>query len=81
MKDKPSQLTTSAGNPIADNQNSITAGPRGPLLMQDYQLLEKLAHQNRERIPERTVHAKGTGAYGTLTISRDIPMYLKAVSN
>lgn len=55
-------LTTTGGNPIADNQNSLTAGPRGPLLMQDYQLLEKLAHQNRERIPERTVHAKGSGA-------------------
>ncbi len=53
------QLTTSAGNPIADNQNSLSAGPRGPLLLQDYQLLEKLAHQNRERIPERPVHAKG----------------------
>ena len=66
------QLTTTGGNPVADNQNSITAGPRGPLLMQDYQLLEKLAHQNRERIPERTVHAKGSGAFGTLTITHDI---------
>jgi catalase len=55
-------LTTSAGNPIADNQNSVTAGPRGPLLLQDYLLIEKLAQQNRERIPERTVHAKGWGA-------------------
>jgi len=55
------QLTTTAGNPIADNQNSLNAGPRGPLLLQDYQLLEKLAHQNRERIPERPVHAKGWG--------------------
>lgn len=71
-------MTTTAGNPIADNQNSITAGPRGPLLMQDYQLLEKLAHQNRERIPERTVHAKGSAAYGTLTISHDITRYSKA---
>ncbi|HEX3721013.1 MAG TPA: catalase [Verrucomicrobiae bacterium] len=78
MNDKPSQLTTSAGNPIADNQNSITAGPRGPLLMQDYQLIEKLAHQNRERIPERTVHAKGSGAYGALTITHDITKYSKA---
>ena len=50
-------LTTSSGMPVADNQNSITAGPRGPVLMQDFHLLEKLAHQNRERIPERTVHA------------------------
>ena len=75
---KTPRLTTSGGNPIADNQNSITAGPRGPLLMQDYQLLEKLAHQNRERIPERTVHAKGTAAYGTLTITQDISKYTKA---
>ena len=71
-------LTTSGGMPVADNQNSITAGPRGPVLMQDYQLLEKLAHQNRERIPERTVHAKGSGAYGTLTITHDITKYTKA---
>ena len=78
MNTKPTQLTTSAGNPVADNQNSITAGPRGPLLMQDYQLLEKLAHQNRERIPERTVHAKGSAAYGTLTITHDITKYTKA---
>jgi catalase len=72
------QLTTSAGNPIADNQNSLSAGPRGPLLLQDYQLLEKLAHQNRERIPERAVHAKGWGAHGTLTITGDISKYTKA---
>ena len=65
-------LTTSAGAPIADNQNSITAGPRGPVLLQDYQLIEKLAHQNRERIPERTVHAKGWGAFGTFTVTHDI---------
>jgi catalase len=65
-------LTTSAGAPIGDNQNSVTAGPRGPLLLQDYQLIEKLAHQNRERIPERTVHAKGWGALGTLTVTHDI---------
>ena len=78
MINKADLLTTSAGNPIADNQNSITVGPRGPLLVQDYQLLEKLAHQNRERIPERTVHAKGSGAYGTLTITNDITQYSKA---
>ncbi len=70
MSKKPT-LTTTAGAPIADNQNSITAGPRGPVLIQDYQLIEKLAHQNRERIPERTVHAKGWGAHGTLTITGD----------
>jgi catalase len=72
------QLTTSAGNPIADNQNALSAGPQGPLLLQDYQLIEKLAHQNRERIPERPVHAKGWGAYGALTISGDISMHTKA---
>jgi catalase len=71
-------LTTSAGNPVADNQNSLSAGPRGPLLLQDYQLIEKLAHQNRERIPERVVHAKGWGAFGTLTITGDISAYTKA---
>jgi len=58
MSKKPT-MTTSAGKPIADNQNSLSAGPRGPLLLEDYELLEKLAHQNRERIPERVVHAKG----------------------
>jgi catalase len=75
---KTPTMTTSAGAPIADNQNSLSAGPRGPLLMQDYQLLEKLAHQNRERIPERVVHAKGSAAYGTLTITNDITRYSKA---
>src|SRR6201998_1775475 len=68
-------LTTTAGAPVADNQNSLTAGPRGPVLIQDYQLIEKLAHQNRERIPERVVHAKGTGAFGTLTITGDLTPY------
>ena len=71
-------LTTSAGAPIPDNQNALTAGARGPVLMQDYQLIEKLAHQNRERIPERVVHAKGSGAYGTFTITHDISRYSKA---
>ncbi|KAI6244257.1 Catalase [Aphelenchoides fujianensis] len=71
-------MTTTAGAPIADNQNSLSAGPRGPLLMQDYQLLEKLAHQNRERIPERVVHAKGSAAYGTLKITHDISRWTKA---
>lgn len=71
-------LTTTGGAPVADNQNSISAGPRGPLLMQDYQLLEKLAHQNRERIPERVVHAKGSGAYGTLTVTQDVTRFTKA---
>src|SRR6201995_1240232 len=71
-------LTTTAGAPVADNQNSLTAGSRGPVLIQDYQLIEKLAHQNRERIPERVVHAKGSAAYGTLTITQDITRYTRA---
>ncbi|MDF1654863.1 MAG: catalase [Coxiellaceae bacterium] len=77
MSKKPT-LTTTAGNPIADNQNSLTAGKRGPVLMQDYQLIEKLAHQNRERIPERVVHAKGWGAHGTFTVTHDVSQYTKA---
>ena len=75
---KPPRQTTSAGSPVADNQNSESAGARGPLLLQDWQLLEKLAHQNRERIPERVVHAKGWGAHGTLTITNDIRRYSRA---
>lgn len=71
-------MTTSAGAPIADNQNSLTAGARGPVLLQDYQLIEKLAHQNRERIPERVVHAKGWGAFGTLTVTQDISRFTRA---
>ncbi|MCT8999742.1 catalase KatA [Chelativorans intermedius] len=77
MADKP-RLTTTAGAPVPDNQNSITAGERGPVLLQDYQLIEKLAHQNRERIPERVVHAKGWGAYGTLKITGDISRFTRA---
>ncbi len=77
MSDKKT-LTTTAGAPVPDNQNSLSAGARGPVLLQDYQLLEKLAHQNRERIPERVVHAKGWGAYGVLKITADISKYTKA---
>lgn len=73
-----SQMTTTGGNPIGDNQNSLTAGEFGPVLVQDYQLLEKLAHQNRERVPERAVHAKGSGAYGVLEVTEDISKYTKA---
>jgi catalase len=71
-------LTTASGIPVADNQNSLTAGPRGPVLLQDFHLLEKLAHFNRERIPERVVHAKGSAAYGKLTITHDITKYSRA---
>ncbi len=65
-------LTTAFGRPVENNQNSLTAGPRGPMLMQDYHLIEKMAHFNRERVPERVVHAKGYGAYGTFTVTHDI---------
>ncbi len=71
-------LTTTGGAPVADNQNSLTAGPRGPVLLQDHQLLEKLAHQNRERIPERVVHAKGWGAFGSLKVTNDLSRYTRA---
>ena len=71
-------LTTAAGIPVGDNQNALTAGPRGPLLVQDWQLFEKHAHFNRERIPERVVHAKGSAAHGTLNITGDISRFTKA---
>lgn len=72
------RLTTSWGAPVGDNQNSITAGHRGPTLIQDVHLLEKLAHFNRERIPERVVHAKGGGAFGTFKVTNDMSKYTKA---
>lgn len=75
MKEK---LTNNAGAPIADNQNALTAGPRGPILLQDVWLLEKLAHFDREVIPERRMHAKGSGAYGAFTVTHDITRYTKA---
>ena len=71
-------LTTAAGIPVADNQNSISAGARGPLLLQDFHLIEKLQHFNRERVPERVVHAKGSGAYGSFTVTHDITHLSKA---
>ncbi len=72
------KLTTAFGAPVVDNQNAMTAGPRGPLLMQDVWLLEKLAHFDREVIPERRMHAKGSGAYGTFTVTNDISKYTRA---
>ena len=70
-------LTTANGAPIGVQQ-ALTAGPRGPVLMQDVQLIEQMQHFNRERIPERPVHAKGSGAYGTFTVTRDITRYSRA---
>jgi catalase len=78
VKAQTPKLTTTGGCPVADNQNALTAGPYGPVLMQDYQLIEKLAHQNRERIPERVVHAKGWGAHGVFTVTNDLSSYTRA---
>ncbi len=77
MKDKK-KLTTNFGSPVDDDQNSITAGPTGPILIQDVHLVEKLAHFNRERIPERIVHAKGAGAFGYFEVTHDLSNYTKA---
>lgn len=75
---KLTKLTTAAGAPVPDNDNAITAGPRGPMLMQDVWYQEKLAHFDREVIPERRMHAKGSGAFGKFTVTQDITKYTKA---
>ena len=72
------QLTTTTGRPVADNQNVQSVGPRGPLLLQDVWFLEKLAAFDRERIPERVVHAHGSGAHGVFEATADISRYTKA---
>ncbi len=78
MKGMKKKLTSSSGAPVADNQNAMTAGPRGPMLLQDAWYLEKLAHFDREVIPERRMHAKGSGAFGTFTVTHDITKYTRA---
>ena len=77
-KDQKKKLTTAFGIPIGDDQNSLTAGERGPVLIQDVHLLEKLGHFDRERIPERVVHAKGAGAGGYFEVTADVTKYTKA---
>jgi catalase len=77
-KEIPRKLTTASGKPYVENENSMSIGPRGPLLLQDFILHEKMAHFNRERIPERVVHAKGSGAFGTFVVTHDISRYTKA---
>lgn len=72
------KLTTASGKPYFENEDTMSVGPRGPLLLQDFILHEKMFHFNRERIPERVVHAKGSGAYGTFTVTNDITKYTKA---
>ena len=76
--DMKKKLTTVAGAPVVDNQNTMTAGPRGPALLQDVWFLEKLSHFDREVIPERRMHAKGSGAFGTFTVTHDVTKYTKA---
>ncbi len=76
---KDKKLTTATGAPVVDNQNVTTAGPRGPMLLQDHWFLEKMAHFDREVIPERRMHAKGSGAYGTFRVTHDITKYTKAM--
>jgi catalase len=78
MSNEKKKLTTGNGAPIGDNQNSITAGAQGPTLIQDVHLLEKLAHFNRERVPERVVHAKGAGAHGFFEVTKDLSKFTKA---
>ncbi len=72
------RLTTGHGCPVGDKTSSLTAGPRGPLLMQDQQFMDEMAHFDRERIPERVVHAKGAGAFGFFEVTHDISKYCKA---
>ncbi len=76
--DTPTHLTSANGAPVADNNRSMTAGPRGPMLLQDIWHLEKIAHFDREVIPERRMHAKGSGAHGTFTVTHDISRYTRA---
>lgn len=78
MDDCKKKLTNKVGAPVPDNENSITAGQRGPVVMQDVWLMEKMAHFNREVIPERRMHAKGRGAYERLAVTHDISQYTKA---
>ena len=75
-KTKP--FANATGSPVADNTNIMTAGRRGPALLQDIWLIEKMAHFDREVIPERSMHAKGWGAYGTFTVTHDITHYTRA---
>jgi len=75
---KRPQLTTSSGSPVENNQHSLTVGTDGPTLLQDFHLIDKLAHFDRERIPERVVHAKGAGAHGFFEVTDDITKFCKA---
>jgi catalase len=71
-------MTTSTGQPVDDNQNAVTAGEWGPVVISDFHLIDKLAHFDRERIPERVVHAKGAGAHGYFEVTNDVSKFTKA---
>jgi catalase len=77
MKEKKRKLTSASGKPYTEHENTMTVGSRGPILLQDFIFHEKMAHFNRERIPERVVHAKGTGAFGTFTVTHNITKYTR----
>lgn len=77
-KDRPPVTTTDAGIPTSSDEHSLTAGPNGPLLLQDHYLIQKMAHFNRERVPERVVHAKGAGAFGYFEVTEDVSQWCKA---
>ena len=78
MSKNKKTLTNNFGAPVDDDQNSLTAGNPGPVLMQDVHLLEKLSHFDRERNPERVVHAKGAGAFGYFAVTADVTKYTRA---
>src|SRR5690606_35600586 len=78
MEENKGKLTRQTGAPVPDNQNSRTAVPRGSLIMQDFWFLEKMANFDREVIPERRMHAKGSGAFGTFTVTDDVTRSTKA---
>jgi catalase len=75
---KDDLLTTNQGQPVTDDQNSLSVGERGSILMKDFVFLEKLAHFDRERIPEREVHAKGAGAHGYFKVYKNMSLYTRA---
>ena len=78
MTDKPPRTTTDAGSPVASDEFSLTVGPDGPILLQDQYLIEQMANFNRERIPERQPHAKGSGAFGVFETTEDVSAYTRA---
>lgn len=77
---QPSRSTNEAGAPAPSDEHSLTLGPNGPILLHDHHFIQQMAHFNRERIPERNVHAKGGGAFGVLEITEDLSEFTRAGS-